>query len=494
MGTPQKTDRAALPVEEEKGIVDHAVMLGGIEVGLPDTSKPLAVTHYINSHMEQIWRAAKFYASSGLVPDRLKDNQAATFTVLTTGLELGLGYATSLRTIHVWSGKPTLSADLMMGLAMQVGTTFQWLRNDATGARIAWERGGSSGEVEFTVEDARKAGLTVKDNWTKYPGQMCAQRCQAIASRRAAPDRLGGLYTDDELEGLPEVDRSGGQATLPSSRNAATYTLKQVVATLARSLGWAENQIPGDDIRPHLTFTEASGVPKLLGLAPPVFLKDLSDGQAQTVLNRMREEETSRKEAQGVRNVSGGLAQEMAPDRPGGDTHHSSSDASQGSPVPAKDSGSASTPAPAPARSTQVGKPRAAGKKPEPRPVCAGCGRTIIEGQAMKSRKEGQWFHADCFEDGLPPEPAPVEEDLGPKKDPREPNERRQIMDYLHNMEPRTAVLDGAETVLLSGLQAVRAMSGGYPVKTTPGNEVGVCLDDLDNGRLFEFAQKVVGS
>jgi hypothetical protein len=119
--------------------------------------------------------------------------------VLTTGIELGIGPATSLRAIHVIKGRATLSADLMAGLAMKAGVTFEYLQNDETGCRIKWTRGNSSGECVFTLEDAKRAGLLGNPNWKNYPTDMCAARAKSKAARQAAPDVLAGLYTPDEI-------------------------------------------------------------------------------------------------------------------------------------------------------------------------------------------------------------------------------------------------------------------------------------------------------
>lgn len=51
---------------------------------------------------------------------------------------------------------------------------------------------------EFSIDDAKLAGLNGKDNWKKYPKRMLFARAASTAYRDAFPERLGGFYTEDE--------------------------------------------------------------------------------------------------------------------------------------------------------------------------------------------------------------------------------------------------------------------------------------------------------
>lgn len=168
----------------------------------PDIMGGFALARYITEHASPIAKLAQLYVNGGLVPKAIANAGnpiGAAFTVLTTGMELGIPPATALRTVHVIEGRASLSADLMAGLAMQVGVTFEFIQNDATVCKIRWTRGRSSGITKFDIDEARTAGLLGKDNWKKYPAAMLAARAKANAARQSAPDRLAGCYTPDEL-------------------------------------------------------------------------------------------------------------------------------------------------------------------------------------------------------------------------------------------------------------------------------------------------------
>jgi hypothetical protein len=65
-------------------------------------------------------------------------------------------------------------------------------------------------------EDARRAGVLGKKNWTSFPKSMYFARAISDAGRTYAPEIFGGLpmYTSEEL-GLSETTEDGGALPLP---------------------------------------------------------------------------------------------------------------------------------------------------------------------------------------------------------------------------------------------------------------------------------------
>lgn len=65
----------------------------------------------------------------------------------------------------------------------------------------------SLGTSEFTIEDARRAGLLDKDNWKRYPRSMLFARALTAGARWYTPDLFDGpAYTPDELDEQPPLD------------------------------------------------------------------------------------------------------------------------------------------------------------------------------------------------------------------------------------------------------------------------------------------------
>lgn len=124
--------------------------------------------------------------------------------IVATGHSLGIDPVTSLRGIHVISGKPVLSADLMAAVAMRHPDCLclQVVEMTPLKATVKVQRRGWSEPtlVSFSVEDAKNAGLLNNPTWKKYPADMCKARAIARAARAAFPDALLGVYVEGELD------------------------------------------------------------------------------------------------------------------------------------------------------------------------------------------------------------------------------------------------------------------------------------------------------
>jgi hypothetical protein len=131
--------------------------------------------------------------------------------IVATGHSLGIDPVTSLRGIHVISGKPVLSADLMAAVAMR-HPDCEYLRvaeMTAERATVHVKRRGwpEHTAFTFTLDDAKAAGLLGNATWKKYPADMCKARAIARAARAAFPDALLGVYVDGEIEEAQEPAR-----------------------------------------------------------------------------------------------------------------------------------------------------------------------------------------------------------------------------------------------------------------------------------------------
>jgi hypothetical protein len=124
--------------------------------------------------------------------------------IVATGHSLGIDPVTSLRGIHVISGKPVLSADLMAAVAMR-HPACEYLRvaemtNERCVVHVKRRGWPEHTAVTFSVEDAKAAGLLGNATWKKYPSDMCKARAIARAARAAFPDALLGVYVEGEIE------------------------------------------------------------------------------------------------------------------------------------------------------------------------------------------------------------------------------------------------------------------------------------------------------
>lgn len=149
-------------------------------------------------------RLAERLATSGLVPKSMRGRPDDVLLTMMTGAALGVPAVRALSTVHVVEGKPVLSADLMLGLAMRHPACeyVQLLESSAKRCLYEAKRHGQPHptKLEWTIEQARAAGLLGKDNWKKYPDAMLRARCAAAIVRAVFPDVLAGVYEHDEAD------------------------------------------------------------------------------------------------------------------------------------------------------------------------------------------------------------------------------------------------------------------------------------------------------
>lgn len=153
----------------------------------------------------------------------------ALFLIL-KGYELGITPLQSLAEIHLISGKPGLSVQLMIGLANRSGmistldmpdATEAYSAKKATVTGIRRDRPDSPVTMTFSMDDAKAAGLLGNPTWGKYPGQMLVNRAMSMVLRRLIPEALSGMYLAEELEGIEREPWSQADETkqLPSNAN-----------------------------------------------------------------------------------------------------------------------------------------------------------------------------------------------------------------------------------------------------------------------------------
>lgn len=173
----------------------------------PTTMKADQTRAFEPRSIDEGYDLAKLLVASGLLGRNVTRPEQA-FTIIATGRELGLTAMQSLRSIHIIEGKPTLSADLMAALCKSrpdVCVYFRLVESTPERATYETQRKGepSPTRMTWTIQQAKDAGVTGKDNWRKYPDAMLRARCIAALARAVYPDLAMGIYDHDEVADIP---------------------------------------------------------------------------------------------------------------------------------------------------------------------------------------------------------------------------------------------------------------------------------------------------
>lgn len=164
-------------------------------------------------------RYAELLAKSGLLPREYRQNSSNVLFAVEYGRTLGITPIAAITGIHVIDGKPCASAGLMGALVRKAGHKLRVSGDDTSAVAqiIRADDPDHTFEVTFTIEDARRADLTGKGNWRKYPRSMLKARAISAVARDACEDVLFGLhYTPEELGAVVDQDGNPIEAA-PSS-------------------------------------------------------------------------------------------------------------------------------------------------------------------------------------------------------------------------------------------------------------------------------------
>ena len=150
--------------------------------------------------LQDIERAGSYVAKSGLFG--VKTPEQAIALMLVAQAE-GRSPFEAARDYHIIQGKPSLKAEAMLARFQQAGGKVKWLESTDTkcSAEFSHPQGGTL-TVTWTIERAKQAGLTGKDNWKAYPAQMLRARCISEGVRAVFPGATSGMYTPEEIRDM----------------------------------------------------------------------------------------------------------------------------------------------------------------------------------------------------------------------------------------------------------------------------------------------------
>lgn len=142
-------------------------------------------------------------SETSFVPKHFQHRPAEIAAAILTGQEIGLGPMQSLSGIAMINGKPTLSATSMRALILAHGHEVWTDELTDTRVVLCGRRKGSEhvSRVQWTMDDAKRAGLAGNDTYRKYPRAMLLARATGELARLLFADVVAGIaYTPEELD------------------------------------------------------------------------------------------------------------------------------------------------------------------------------------------------------------------------------------------------------------------------------------------------------
>lgn len=155
---------------------------------------------------------AQAVAKSGLFG--MKTPEQALALMLVAQAE-GQHPATITQDYDIIQGKACRKTHSVMARFQQMGGKVQWheLTDKVADATFSHPAGGSL-RLKWTIEQAKAANLTGKDNWKNYPRAMLRARCIAEGVRAVYPAAIGGMMVSEEAQDSPIVERNMGDAVV----------------------------------------------------------------------------------------------------------------------------------------------------------------------------------------------------------------------------------------------------------------------------------------
>lgn len=169
-------------------------------------------------------------AKSGLFGMKTPDQALALMLVAQAE---GQHPATITQDYDIIQGKAARKTHSVLARFQQMCGTVEWheLSDTIADATFSHKSGGKL-RMTWTFEQAKKAGLTGKDNWKNYPRAMLRARCIAEGIRAVYPAALGGMMVSEEAQDLPptsaepkQIDPGTGEITQAAPAAAARPSL-----------------------------------------------------------------------------------------------------------------------------------------------------------------------------------------------------------------------------------------------------------------------------
>ena len=200
---------------------------------LPVEQQQYAVDWWNPKGLDEASALAARMAGSSLVPKDYRGKPDDILVAWSLGAPLKLSLLSSLQNIAVVNGRPSIWGDAALAVCRNspaCAYVREWIEGEGNDmvAHCEAMRHGDPEPVhgQFSVQDAKTAGLWGRNTWANYPKRMLQMRARGFALRDAFPDALCGMPITEEVRDItPEVVVRDAEPA-PRERQTATERLK----------------------------------------------------------------------------------------------------------------------------------------------------------------------------------------------------------------------------------------------------------------------------
>lgn len=130
-------------------------------------------------------------------------SEMTALNIMLSAKDLGVSPMKALNGgFYIVNGKISMSTALMCDRIRKEGHSIkipEWTDQKCVIIGVRKDNGDSV-KVEFTMDDANRAGLLSSATWKKYPKNMLYNRAMSMLARVLFPDVVGNCYSEDEKE------------------------------------------------------------------------------------------------------------------------------------------------------------------------------------------------------------------------------------------------------------------------------------------------------
>jgi len=198
---------------------------------------------------------------TGFLPSHIRDGVSFAAIVL-MGREMGMGTMAACRKLQVIKGTVTERADSQLARFKTCGGRSEF--KELTEAKaVLWLRhpNGDEHTETFTLDDAKRAGLSSNDNYAKHPKAMLRSRAITAGLKSIGWEGAVGIYDPDEIADTPapeparepvvvrpkfpsaEPAGDASKATADDMRKARHYVQTATAGQLERMQGIVEERL-----------------------------------------------------------------------------------------------------------------------------------------------------------------------------------------------------------------------------------------------------------